>query len=53
MGFVIKLICSQCLKKRECSFPVGEAETVGLPMKVREIGWLGFPRQRDDTHMML
>lgn len=31
------------------SFPGGEAETLGLPMKVREVGWLGFPKQKANT----
>ena len=59
MDSVIKLIYSQCLRKRRLlclylfSSPIRGAETVVLPMKVRELGCLGFLRQRDDTHVKL
>lgn len=59
MGSVIKLIYSQFLRKRRLlclylfSSLVRAAETVGLPIKVREMGCLGFPRQGEDTHVEL
>lgn len=49
IGFAIKLVYCQCLRMRECSFLGREAEPVWLSVKVWEMGWLSFPRQKCES----